>query len=328
MLKETEKTFSKNQKEQIVELYSGFNILEAVGGALILAGGGFGTFKALKQIPAGYEGIRITLGKAHGKSLKEGPALTDPLRRIQRIVLVDMTPQEIDLPARMKCLTKDGVEVTTNVTAILKVGSSKDLVRIVHPKPVIRLEQEPGIKSIVATLTDTLSRQVISKITREEITQEAALKRLREANQSLLQTTLDKIFLDKLGQKEVEEKMSQGISRKEIERGIIVLQVAFTVFELSPEVVEAMQEEVGAPMRARAEEILSDALGPNYPVARTSQAAEQVARTAGATIVFGVNPTEGAILGKMKERPTSVQGARNKIDEIRKKIDRTQGEGR
>ncbi len=315
-----------------VEFYAGVpitDVLKILAGAAGTAVAAIGTLKALKTIPSGYEGVRVTLGKVHGKPLNEGPALTDPTRKIQRIALVDMTPREIDLPAAVKSFTRDGTQITTDVTAVLRVGGSKDMVRITHPRPVIRVDDDPRMRKIVAGFADALAREVVAETTTSELTQAQTLKSLREGSKILLQRVLDGTFLDEEGMREVSEKLSQGMPREEIKRGVIVQQVAFPGLEFSPEVVEAMQERVGAPMRVEAEKMLQEALGADYAVARRSQAAEQVARTPDATIVFGVGTADGGVLGRMRrleEKLGSGSGPES-IEEIRERIDRLRGEG-
>lgn len=314
-----------------VEFYAGIpidDVLRVIAGVVSVASAGFGTLKALKRIPSGYEGVRVTLGRAHGRPLKEGVAFTDPTRRIQGIALVDMTPQEIDLPTAVKSFTKDGTQVTSDITVIIKAANPKDVVRVIHPKPIIRLDEEPEIKDIVGRFTDALAREVVATATTGELIQARTLRNLREGSKVLLQQTLDETLLDERGKKEVREKLGQGIPRGEIKRGVIVQATAFSALELNPEVVEAMQEVIGAPMRVQAEKMLQEALGPDYGVARSSQAAEQVAREPRATIVFGVGAAEGGLMGRIHQLEEKLEGGGGpeSIEDIRDYIDKLRGE--
>jgi len=325
-----------------VEFYAGVPIDEVlrilatvagvVGGSTAV---GIGIWKSLGRVRAGYEGIRVTFGRPTGKPIRPGPYLTDPFRTFQQVVEIDKSPQHINIPGGVTGFAQDGTRITADMMATGEVGNSEDLVRIIHPKEVLIPAEEPKIVEIVGDFGDIGARRVIAGLlpSVDGLRDEKILGAMDIVSQRLLQETIDKIFLDEKGRKEVREKTAQGIDRRDIRKGFIITKVGYPNLVPSEGVVEAMQEQVEAPRRLDAEKTLQEGLGKNYTDVRRTMGIEEIARKGGGkvTLVVGLGGGReetylGGTLGEIKNLKEGI-GETQTIEKIRDYIDELRGEG-
>jgi len=295
--------------------------------------GGLTLLRSMRRVPLGYESPRVTLGRI-GKKEKPGLHLTDPTKKVQVMPLVDMRPVSIDVPGAARGFLGDGTEIDGDVVVTIQPADSGTVIERVAMAPEVTLHLTPEyehahpaaagrvrkfLEDTVGRIADAAGTEATTGVPEvSALTRHGDVQALRHSLITTIQTHLDDAILSENDKDYVEQEQRKGKPRNRIKRGFWVKNAEFSNLRVSDEVVGAMQEEVGARPRLRAERMARRALGEHYGDFRNATAAEQIAAQGGTIVVnlgrtdSGVDPASRALLGqsKKKNRPPSSTASR------------------
>lgn len=257
---------------------------------------------ALEVVPEGVKGVRIRLGRTAGE-VEPGLRLRFPV--IDRFAHVSIRPVQVDVRSQegreLHSVTADGAGVTTDATVILRVserrGAATEVIRTVALKPTVNIGEEPRIIGTAGEFAEVYAQQVIPQANLGQLTDPKTYKQLNGLFKDNLQRLMGETFNNAI------EVVDAG------------LRVTF-----DPDVVEAMNERVSAPLIAEGHRELRDRLKGDYATAVNAMAARDVAREKGHTTVFsvggekgGVDAASGGVLGGMEQMRHELKQMKDEI---------------
>lgn len=277
---------------------------------------GFAALKSIKVVPPQHEAVRVILGKRVGEQ-GEGPMISIPF--IERDIYVDKRPVLVGTPEAISTYARDGSEIQIDVGVVLVPGRGRDVVGVAPLAPIVRIGEAPNIVNIAGTTADTATRDVIPAVLRtaKDLGNSERMKMLREAVSASVQRVLDETMgiADPNILRTITHGQEAGLPRKRIRAGVVVTGVLIRKLKPETEVLEAMQEEAGAPYRVRAEKIAQDGLGRDYSIFRRATAAEQAARE-GATVVVGMGgDMQTALMGGLGRKGGTTEDILSQVSE-------------
>lgn len=287
----------------------------------------------IKRVPPGYKGVRITFDKIKGPELEPDWYVTDPFRTFQKIALADMRPTTVTYPGIGEGLLGDGTKVSGDVALTLEPLSARDMLEKIELSPVVSLSDTDSprvrryLEQTVGTSADYATTEATPEIeTIADFSNSIKVTDLRKSIVRRAQDSLDEAWFTRDSEllNTLKEANLQG-RRAQIPRGVLVTQAAIGNFRPSEEVVESMQEKIGAVHRAQAEIIMQDALQENYPTYTAARAARESAELGAIPVIsMGTNsrdsdPASSATLSRMASLEKRMEKAKGRMNALRQR---------
>lgn len=318
----------------VVATVAGFPglIAEGVIAAGILA-------KSIKRVPPGYKGVRITADRV-GEELDSGWHLTDPTKLVQKVALVNMRPGDAPFEGIARGLLADGTEVSGDINLVLQPLCARDIVERVQTAPVVTFRRsdeafssqvDQFIKTTIGPAADFAGTRAATRMQNiDSLTDPVEIDKYGKTVQGLAQIAVDEIMFQSQDPKlllELREATNKG-KRHEVRRGLLISNASIANFRPSEEVIESLQEQLGAPYRAQAHRTMIDAVGEPYAMKDLNARAAREASETGATTVVHLgggdqyeSAAASALLGRSSEKRKSVSlddAMRNLDDKVGK----------
>lgn len=305
-------------EEGVVYFNSGLPLPELVAAAATIATGLYSLVRSIKRVPPGYVGVRITTDRLSSEELPPGWHLTDPFRTIQKIAVVDMRPAEVTFEGIGKGLLGDGTIVSGDVSLTVQALSAFDILNKIELGP--RVSLRPGengysrgvghfLNGTVGNAADYATTEAATTVPNiEALTNPGMVQTLRVNLIRRTQDRIDEVFYGDEPEllRRLKELTQQG-QRLSARRGIGVVNASIAKFTPSDEVIESMQEGIGAPFRAQAERTFINAVGESYAGKYLNARAARESSENGATTVVHLGPS-----GNESAAASAVLGMANK----------------